>query len=322
MIRRPPRSTLSSSSAASDVYKRQQEVPMTYEDFVWFCLAEEDKASPRSIRYWFNILDLDGDGLISGFELESFYQSTRMSMMSITTEAISFEDIMCQITDMVPALAQNYKEYRGPSPSNFKSILAAASVGGSNGKGNAASIVTPTVSSRDVLGGWIRRTASTGRRSLMSLDGSAASKKRGSIGNKPSAPRSSSSSAPPPQQPPMVANVRKYLDDRSKWEAMQLEKFEIDNNTSSLSSGNNNVGGTVDPLARYHKYGLTLSDLLRNPTNAYVALNMVLNAIKFLQFEQRDPYVLHQDRLMGGFEGNEWDRFARAEYDRMAAEAE
>lgn len=78
---------------------------MSYSDFVWFLLAEEDKRHPRSIEYWFRCMDLDGDGVLSLYELEYFYseQSARMEEMGI--EPPTLEDCLCQCLDMVrPAL--------------------------------------------------------------------------------------------------------------------------------------------------------------------------------------------------------------------------
>ena len=158
---------------------------MCYEDFVWFCLSEEDKCHPRSIRYWFKILDLDSDGIISGYELETFYNFTKKQLMQMTSEGIAYQDVVCQVRDMLPT--------------------------------------TTTVTTAD---------------------------------GTPAVP------------------------------------------------------------------GLRLGDLLANPHAAFVAMNMIMNVIKFLQFEQRDPFVVHHDRLMGGYERCEWDRFARVEYDRMAQEAD
>uniref|UniRef100_A0A0X3P8T3 EF-hand domain-containing protein n=2 Tax=Schistocephalus solidus TaxID=70667 RepID=A0A0X3P8T3_SCHSO len=82
-----------------------KEGTMTYSEFVWFLLAEEDKRHPRSIEYWFRCMDLDGDGLLSLYELEYFYseQSARMEEMGI--EPPTLEDCLCQCLDMVkPAL--------------------------------------------------------------------------------------------------------------------------------------------------------------------------------------------------------------------------
>ena len=42
---------------------------MSYQDFVWFILAEEDKTSDQAIEYWFKCLDIDGDGLVSVHEM-------------------------------------------------------------------------------------------------------------------------------------------------------------------------------------------------------------------------------------------------------------
>jgi serine/threonine-protein phosphatase 2A regulatory subunit B'' len=148
---------------------------MNYEDFVWFCLCEEDKTTPKAIRFWFRVLDLDGDGVLCGYEMETFYGHTKKQLLQMTTEGISFADVLCQVSDMLPF-----------------------------------------------------------------------------------------------------------------------------------------------PLKR----GIRLGDLLAVPQAAHVTFNMIMNVIRFLQFEQRDPFVAHHERLLGGFERNDWDRFARQEYDRMAQEAD
>lgn len=38
---------------------------MSYEDFIWFMLSEEDKTTIRSIEYWFKLVDLDSNGIIT-----------------------------------------------------------------------------------------------------------------------------------------------------------------------------------------------------------------------------------------------------------------
>ena len=37
---------------------------MSYDDFVWFMLCEEDKTTYRSLKYWFTLVDLDQNGII------------------------------------------------------------------------------------------------------------------------------------------------------------------------------------------------------------------------------------------------------------------
>ena len=47
---------------------------MNYEDFVWFMLSEEDKTTLRSLQYWFKVIDLDDNQIITPHEMEHFYE--------------------------------------------------------------------------------------------------------------------------------------------------------------------------------------------------------------------------------------------------------
>jgi serine/threonine-protein phosphatase 2A regulatory subunit B'' len=38
---------------------------MGFEDFLWYLLSEEDKTTRTSIEYWFKVVDLDSNGLIT-----------------------------------------------------------------------------------------------------------------------------------------------------------------------------------------------------------------------------------------------------------------
>lgn len=79
----------------------QRENRMSYAEFVWFLISEEDKKNPTSIEYWFRCMDIDGDGVLSMFELEYLYeeQCERMERMGI--EPLPFQDLLCQMLDLV-----------------------------------------------------------------------------------------------------------------------------------------------------------------------------------------------------------------------------
>ncbi|GAV05938.1 hypothetical protein RvY_15989 [Ramazzottius varieornatus] len=79
----------------------QKNGKMSYSEFVWFLIAEEDKRRPTSIEYWFRCMDIDGDGVLSLFELEYFYDEQLQRMKSLGIEALPFQDIACQMLDMV-----------------------------------------------------------------------------------------------------------------------------------------------------------------------------------------------------------------------------
>ncbi|EDS33220.1 conserved hypothetical protein [Culex quinquefasciatus] len=74
---------------------------MSYTDFVWFLLAEEDKTHPTAIEYWFRCMDVDGDGMLSMYELEYFYEEQQHRMESLGIETLPFEDCLCQMLDMI-----------------------------------------------------------------------------------------------------------------------------------------------------------------------------------------------------------------------------
>ncbi|XP_064394200.1 serine/threonine-protein phosphatase 2A regulatory subunit B'' subunit delta-like isoform X2 [Halichondria panicea] len=77
------------------------EAKMEYKDFVWFLLAEENKTSPRSIEYWFRVLDIDGDGVLSLFELVYFYEEILQRLQELNIDCLSVENTVCQILDMI-----------------------------------------------------------------------------------------------------------------------------------------------------------------------------------------------------------------------------
>jgi Ca2+-binding EF-hand superfamily protein len=211
---------------------------MNYDDFVWFCLSEEDKSSPRSIRYWFRVLDLDGDGIISGFELEEFYAHTRMRLEQLMGEAITFTDVMCQVSDM----------------------LSSAQPADAAQPSDSAPMSTPMLEKTNSFS-----RPPTGRKSKN---------------------KTPLATTPTPRQ-------------------------LFSTTAASLTS----------PAALKAR-GVTLKELLASPMAACVALNMITNVAKFIQFEQRDPFVVQHERLQGAVERSEWDRFCRTEYDRLASAEE
>ncbi|XP_050223280.1 serine/threonine protein phosphatase 2A regulatory subunit B''beta-like [Mercurialis annua] len=74
---------------------------MGYEDFVNFILSEEDKSSEPSLEYWFKCIDLDGNGVLTRNEMQFFYEEQLHRMECMAQEPVLFEDILCQIIDMI-----------------------------------------------------------------------------------------------------------------------------------------------------------------------------------------------------------------------------
>lgn len=76
---------------------RTRKNQMSYTDFVWFLLADEDKRHPKAIEYWFRCMDMDGDGYLSMYELEYFYSEQVKRMEANGIEALPFTDCLCQV---------------------------------------------------------------------------------------------------------------------------------------------------------------------------------------------------------------------------------
>ncbi|KAI8886843.1 hypothetical protein K501DRAFT_158722, partial [Backusella circina FSU 941] len=93
-------SAFSDTAIAKDIETR-----LSYFDFIWFLLSEIDKATPMAIDYWFKCLDLDGDGIISSYELHSFWddQDIKQRFYGVVQPEgiIRFEDIIRQINDLI-----------------------------------------------------------------------------------------------------------------------------------------------------------------------------------------------------------------------------
>ncbi|KAG1668806.1 hypothetical protein FOA52_004900 [Chlamydomonas sp. UWO 241] len=83
-------------------FSASEEGKMGYEDFVWFILSEEDKTSDTALEYWFRCVDLDHDGVIRPREMWFFYEEQLRRMDTLpSAETVLFEDLVCQLHDMV-----------------------------------------------------------------------------------------------------------------------------------------------------------------------------------------------------------------------------
>ena len=85
-----------------------QEGKMKYEDFVWFMLSEEDKTTTRSLEYWFKVIDLDANGVITPYEMEHFYSEQLHRLEYLNHDVVLFNDILCQMTDMIKPEKENW----------------------------------------------------------------------------------------------------------------------------------------------------------------------------------------------------------------------
>ncbi|GMH56231.1 hypothetical protein TL16_g02086, partial [Triparma laevis f. inornata] len=74
---------------------------MGYEDFIYFMLSEENKQNEVAVRYWFECLDIDGDGVLSTMDMKSFYNVQSHRMQCLGHDVVPFEDVLCQMYDLI-----------------------------------------------------------------------------------------------------------------------------------------------------------------------------------------------------------------------------
>lgn len=74
-----------------------------FADFIWFILSEEDKSHPTAIEYWFRILDFDGDGLITMYDLQQFYYEQTFRIEHKEEGDFLFENKLDEILDRLGA---------------------------------------------------------------------------------------------------------------------------------------------------------------------------------------------------------------------------
>jgi hypothetical protein len=77
-------------------------------------LCEEDKTNATSIRYWFSLVDGDGDGYLRQWEIRLFYDEQLKRMKSLGHEEVTFHDVLCQMKDCLGKV--NGKSLFGASP--------------------------------------------------------------------------------------------------------------------------------------------------------------------------------------------------------------
>ena len=71
---------------------------MSWEDFSLFFQFVEDKTTREAQRFWFNVLDVDGDGHVGIHDMRWLYDKVDKSDHQ---GCIEFEDLLCQLYDMV-----------------------------------------------------------------------------------------------------------------------------------------------------------------------------------------------------------------------------
>ena len=53
------------------------------------------------MEYWFRCMDLDGDGVLSLYEMEYFYEEVLQKLQELNIDCLTMENTICQILDMV-----------------------------------------------------------------------------------------------------------------------------------------------------------------------------------------------------------------------------
>jgi hypothetical protein len=77
---------------------------LTIDDFVRFVEFSEDRTTREAHEFWFSVLDADRDGRLNWLDCRQAYDAVDKSLAA--GGVIAFEDLMCQLRDMVPRQAR------------------------------------------------------------------------------------------------------------------------------------------------------------------------------------------------------------------------
>lgn len=56
---------------------------------------------PPFRRYWFDLVDIDGDGVVTPYDMRIFFDEQSRRMECLGHDAVPFADVLCQMTDLV-----------------------------------------------------------------------------------------------------------------------------------------------------------------------------------------------------------------------------
>ncbi|RLN74573.1 hypothetical protein BBJ28_00015171 [Nothophytophthora sp. Chile5] len=104
----------------------EEKKKMSYEDFIYFMLSEEDKSNPVSIRYWFELIDTNEDGVLRADEMRVFYRHQIHRMECLGHEVVPFEDILCQMSDLLHPAKEGefyHKDFTRPDKIRVSGVL-------------------------------------------------------------------------------------------------------------------------------------------------------------------------------------------------------
>lgn len=86
-------------------------------------ISEEDKTSRTAIEYWFRVVDLDGNGIITPEEMRYFYEE-QLSRFEYSDHAlIPFSDILCQLYDMIKPETNEFTIYHFLRAPHYASVF-------------------------------------------------------------------------------------------------------------------------------------------------------------------------------------------------------
>lgn len=91
----------SAPAAAALSSDSRNEIPMTYQDFVYLLLSNIDTSASASIELWFQCLDIDGDGVLSPQDVYYVYEEQLRRMEYAAMDILPFDHAFTQILDMV-----------------------------------------------------------------------------------------------------------------------------------------------------------------------------------------------------------------------------
>jgi serine/threonine-protein phosphatase 2A regulatory subunit B'' len=71
-------------------------------------MSEEDRSTETALEYWYRVIDLDDDHVVSLYELEQLWEHQEERLLQDSNAMFDFRDILCVVSSFSRSFSLTY----------------------------------------------------------------------------------------------------------------------------------------------------------------------------------------------------------------------